>query len=1064
MAKKLLSPELNKVLKDIESAREVINEKYKINGFPNTIPSPLLSGDLAARINDIFVLNSYDGTANPEDVIKDKVFYSNGQRLIGCMKELHGDVFLTHESKEKALSGGFYKEGVKATLTDYAISYIFNRQGLGAKVQYTNIDDSFTIPDFGITEHDGEKFQGWSHMPNDEDPEYLTGDIVPNYQYKPTLKDPSYVSCLYAVWKKLLKLSPITLSLEYANNGLLDDNNQEIVTVTVSGQPIVSGLERSYTVEGNPQVTEDVETGKDWYKHQFIFNQVGAYPVMITHSSETGTPEVAADVIKIFGTNGSLSGGEMTVHGGKGSWYDSGWLATSIMKGVYITSAKLSVKFQGHGGGVDALAVFIKNTNGDSYIIYDFGNIEKRLIDITDLGTLDMVAYGPNGPLIFSDITLQRKDLGSSQHYIPGPLDTDVFSFVKEDDVRQVRFFVFSSHTDASCFAGAVIDYDVKYEFDMDLWELDKKDSPQDPMEKPVDMRLQSLKMSPGSFIPEFNTKIWDYKLTVPQSTTAVTVDGIVVDSRAKYNINNSSNRTINIQKPDGTIISKFEINVFAKDAYSSLPVTNATDNDTGKYTIEIAVEKPVIINPDMPATRETATINLPSVPSDFSEIPINSNIEYKYGWWEICQDANADKLKIAYTRIYNMFLNNGQSINGSDTYTVTDTNGNKKTNLPLFCKLSDAGGPEITANFTQHPGNPKRFFADYTFSPDTTKTHMMIYLFDLELTMEELDYVLYIVMADCPELLFKFQKEYLPVSIHKQWTKDENGQYVQATTSPECVLCLCTDYHFPENMRQTMMQTCVDTLNDINKIIDDTYGIKFGNKSFKENNEIYTTAQMAQIGKVIHDYIEAYNVYGNASGHYLNQTMYPALSRGIWNPVCASYARALQYCCWRWGINALNVEGICDADGDGVVESESRHAWSLVSYQNKPISEIMASTNPGQYWQEVDCTWDDSGPATDWDYGNTTVPESQASQDLSAITNNTAKTTGWNDTSTCRWDYFNITTADINSNAPDAAGTSGGAGCREREVEYKNLIKGTGNKYTYNGSDLYKGFEKLTD
>lgn len=449
--KKLLSPKLSDVLRDIDNAREAINEKYTLNGGPDRLLAPLLSGDMAEAIRAI--------TTASELPVRD------------------GAVELTYDEKEKNLAGGYYKNGVNIKLGDYAIGYVWNKKGVGVNTQYVKINESFQIPDFGVSEVDGEELQGWSHMPDDEDPEYLTGDTVNHFQYEPRLEDNQYISYLYAVWKAL-RLGPIELEFEYANDGKLNGNNQEIVKMKVVGQsPSYPGLiKREYSIETNPAVREDISIGNDYYQHEITLTAAGVYSVTVTHTGKVGNPQVAVGVIKVKGSNGTMGdSGNMSINPGVGSWYDSGWVATNILKGSYISSARFEVKFNGHGNGIDALAIFVKKSNGQSYIIWDMDTQVNSQVDLSNLGTSNMNSGGTTSPIVLGSYTLNRKDLGSGQHYVPGPTANETLTFTKSDDVRQIRFFVFSSHDYADCMSNAVINYDMDYEFDMDLWESDQK-------------------------------------------------------------------------------------------------------------------------------------------------------------------------------------------------------------------------------------------------------------------------------------------------------------------------------------------------------------------------------------------------------------------------------------------------------------------------------------------------------------------------------------------------------------------------------------------------------------
>lgn len=568
--------------------------------------------------------------------------------------------------------------------------------------------------------------------------------------------------------------------------------------------------------------------------------------------------------------------------------------------------------------------------------------------------------------------------------------------------------------------------------------------------EKSSNNNLSDLSVNQGTLTPSFNKATTSYEMTVENNISDLQFTWTTEDSSASSKCS----------KANGKINLSVGMNVLA------ITVT-AEDGSSKIYTVTITRKAASSVNPgnpDMPAQRETATVLLPTPKVNFSEILDGSCITSKYGYWELSKQSSTKckKLREAYVRIYNMFLNNGEKINGAYEYSITQLDGTVKSNIPMFINIVESNGSYnlVSGSITGAPtSNPKRYNMTYKVLSDSSRTWLSVYLFDLELTIEETKYVYGLVMEDCPELMFKFQSSYIPFPGYKQMSV-VNNQLTPSSSDTPYGFVVATRMYFNESMRRTMMQTCVDTLNEINKLVDDTYGIKFKNSDFATNNQTYSSSDMVKIGKVIHDYLEAYNVYGREGGHYINQTMYPALSRGKWNPVCASYARAFQYCCWRWGINACYVSGYCDADLDGVPEPSAGHAWSIVSYQNKPVSDIAANS---AYWQEVDCTWDDTGKPSNRDYGARDCKTSDFTVDLPELISNTNKTTGWDDATTCGWAYFNLTTTDINANKPNVAGTSGGAGCRARDTSYKYLVKGTCKKYTYNGTTLYGGFETIT-
>ncbi len=80
-----------------------------------------------------------------------------------------------------------------------------------------------------------------------------------------------------------------------------------------------------------------------------------------------------------------------------------------------------------------------------------------------------------------------------------------------------------------------------------------------------------------------------------------------------------------------------------------------------------------------------------------------------------------------------------------------------------------------------------------------------------------------------------------------------------------------------------------------------------------------------------------------------MNQSAYSALVGG--RTVCAGYARAFQYLCQRLGIPCYYCTGFAGED----------HAWNIIKQ--------------GDYYRNVDVTWDDTDPAT-YDYYNKTDQE----------------------------------------------------------------------------------------
>lgn len=212
----------------------------------------------------------------------------------------------------------------------------------------------------------------------------------------------------------------------------------------------------------------------------------------------------------------------------------------------------------------------------------------------------------------------------------------------------------------------------------------------------------------------------------------------------------------------------------------------------------------------------------------------------------------------------------------------------------------------------------------------------LKIYYGDLGLTISEYIYIYKIVVTDCPALMAKHPSA---------MTLDGSYMYIP---------------HFTIQERNAYIEECETTFNNICKQIYTTYGIVFNNKMFYTKNTKYTEIQKKRIVKVIHDWLELNNEYGNEHGDNINQTMYPALmttplpSGHNKGPVCAAYAAAFQYCCWRWGISAITVVGGAGNERDG------RHAWNVVCY--KPYGPKDTEFYNPAIWQENDCTWDDIG------------------------------------------------------------------------------------------------------
>lgn len=309
----------------------------------------------------------------------------------------------------------------------------------------------------------------------------------------------------------------------------------------------------------------------------------------------------------------------------------------------------------------------------------------------------------------------------------------------------------------------------------------------------------------------------------------------------------------------------------------------------------------------------------------------VNCNVSMKMGFWELASGGvlvpahpskNSSKMCDLYRRIYNAYYYNGDC----DGYYTEDN-------------------PSVIYKPTyQHPSFERA---------------LSVYTGDLGLNLDECNEVFRKIRYDCSELIPKFSGF--------GYSPNNNG-------TVDFMFLSAFDIETLNNYRNT----CLNTFNEICSIIQKTYGIpwKGGPKFFDCVNSfdmVYTTKQKVQIAKVIHDYLVLNNTYGWSSIKNLDQTMYPALSKGIQTPVCASYAHAFQWCCHKFGIFALPVMGTA---GDTSGPSNGRHMWNMVCYESYNCAVTNAYTEP-QSWCEVDVTWDDPSTNTTyctWEFFNTTT------------------------------------------------------------------------------------------
>ena len=355
--------------------------------------------------------------------------------------------------------------------------------------------------------------------------------------------------------------------------------------------------------------------------------------------------------------------------------------------------------------------------------------------------------------------------------------------------------------------------------------------------------------------------------------------------------------------------------------------------------------ENQINIDTGNPGTKITTVVPDPVTPeptttyTNFSDDTLfkQKGGESAWGWQEIQTRSNAAKLKEAYVRVWNALYYNGVLTN--DKF-VVNTYGTSATSLPV---------------------NPK--FTHY----NADDRLIVLYNTDIDLDINDILEIVTKVIADNPGLM----------------AKGSTYSYGYTDSTRTHISFFSIDY-FSESQRQTFLTKCNATFDKIKQKVVDTYGIAYNENAIKSGG--YTELQKKRIGKVIHDFLVLNGTYGDINEtNWINQTMYPALSEytctsyGCAGPVCASYSSAFKWCCWKFGIAAVDVSGSCGNERDG------RHAWNIVSYKS---NQLFDNTNSNA-WQEVDCTWDDptfsDGVHTDfvsWQHLNITTAEILAGVD----------------------------------------------------------------------------------
>ena len=437
-----------------------------------------------------YIVDTFDGTVTSDDILLGKIAYSKGQRIEGNIISFPGHIYMPtttdivipekHYLEEDQIIKGdpnllpenirkdvtiFDVVGELEEFTKYNIIYVINVLKQYAYQQQVEYGEQFSIIGTQPVLDDYE-FKGWSPDPNAETVVYQPGQLVTT-----NLADKGGAYILYAVLEEM-NLADITLDITYQNGGKLS-NGQEIATVVVHGGNLSTGysnVQRDLQCDNAIFISKFAGETQNSYNNQLKFTEIGFYPVVVIHKRKDKQVQTTG-VIKVAGENGGMNGsGSMVLEDGV-AYYDSGWISTDIIKGCWVSGFKYDYSTPGgHGSSNDNLAVFGRTSTGKTVLIYDFDNTAnlKKEINIPNI-TGDLIK-SDSYALNLGTVSLTKGNLGSQQHK-SGTL-------TKADDIRQLRFFASSDHgLGRGCFEISTIDYDIQYEFDMDLWEQDKNNN-----------------------------------------------------------------------------------------------------------------------------------------------------------------------------------------------------------------------------------------------------------------------------------------------------------------------------------------------------------------------------------------------------------------------------------------------------------------------------------------------------------------------------------------------------------------------------------------------------------
>lgn len=148
--------------------------------------------------------------------------------------------------------------------------------------------------------------------------------------------------------------------------------------------------------------------------------------------------------------------------------------------------------------------------------------------------------------------------------------------------------------------------------------------------------------------------------------------------------------------------------------------------------------------------------------------------------------------------------------------------------------------------------------------------------------------------------------------------------------------------------------QAIVDaSVREVDDIIYNLYGFTTDNKPTAVDDKV-------KVAKVIHDWLKINNIYGE-DNEWEEQSIYAALSKGEYTPVCTSYAMAAHFLLSRYGIENI----VCT--GKFSETASKGHVWNIVNYHD----ECGMFTENAEQWCLLDCT-DNVNDTLNWHTFNT--------------------------------------------------------------------------------------------